>query len=164
MQHVPSLICIISPTQKQPVPRILVGRLMDRTCVRWPISSFFSVHISHHSKFGLMLSADCWRGCGQTGDFLHVQWSCLKLQAYWKLKLEVYLQYHLVMCPLLCIGWRRYGRSGLIKILLKMWNCSSHDLIKYGLHWGRISSPILYIIRQTASKICTVWKVCTFPC
>lgn len=49
------------------------------------------IKIFHHShltlarmhKMGISPSAECFRGCGQTADFLHFYWTCPTVQDFW---------------------------------------------------------------------------------
>lgn len=48
----------------------------------WKFKSRYFIVPQHVAKFGSM-SDECWRGCGQVGDYTHIFWDCPKLSEYW---------------------------------------------------------------------------------
>ncbi len=46
--------------------------------------------------------AQCWRGCGEVGDYVHIFWECPKIQVYWqgvKREISKVLGYDIPMHP-----------------------------------------------------------------
>lgn len=51
---------------------------------QWKIISRYFRTPQIVTKINLALTGNCWRGCGELGNHLHIFWSCPKLNGFWE--------------------------------------------------------------------------------
>jgi hypothetical protein len=78
---------------------LVIKEMQIKTTLRFHLSPVRMVIIKGNNN------NNCWRGCGQTGNFIHCWWECKLVQPLWKVvwrflkKLEIELTYDPGLLP-----------------------------------------------------------------
>ncbi len=100
--------------------------------------------------------AQCWRGCGEVGDYVHIFWECPKIQVYWqgvKREISKVLGYDIPMHPVFFLldGFPpdQFSKSHLFALHILL--MAARKIIT--VNWMKVHQPTLKEWTQRLNQI-----------